>query len=148
MKTTDIRLTEHFSLSEFTRSATADRHGIDNTPDTWQVTNIRNLCREILEPLRRQFGPIHISSGFRTERLNELVGGVGNSQHMRGEAADIRIPDIDTGRCYYQFIRSRCNYDQLIFEHNRWGATWLHVSCKNEIALNRHMAFYTPMTIK
>ena len=144
MKTQDKKLTEHFSLSEFTRSATATRCGIDNTPDTWQVTNLHNLCCEILEPLRRQFGPIHISSGFRNEELNALVGGVGNSQHMRGEAADIRIPDEKTGREYYQFIRTHCNFDQLIFEHNRWGATWLHVSCKNEIALNRHMAFYTP----
>ena len=138
MKTTDIRLTEHFSLSEFTRSATADRHGIDNTPDTWQVTNL----------LRRRFGPIHISSGFRTEQLNALVGGVGNSQHMLGEAADIRIPDEKTGHDYYQFIRTRCNYDQLLLEHNRWGATWLHVSCRNEIARNRHMAFYTPKARK
>ncbi|MBP1539805.1 MAG: peptidase M15 [Prevotella sp.] len=148
MKTTDIRLTEHFSLSEFTRSATADRHGIDNTPDTWQVTNLHNLCCEILEPLRRRFGPIHISSGFRTEQLNALVGGVGNSQHMLGEAADIRIPDEKTGHDYYQFIRTRCNYDQLLLEHNRWGATWLHVSCRNEIARNRHMAFYTPKARK
>ena len=144
MKTTDIQLTEHFSLSEFTRSATAARFGIDNTPDTGQVTNLRNLCCEILEPLRREYGPIHISSGFRTERLNMLVHGVGNSQHMRGEAADIRIPDKQMGEKYFQFIRFRCNYDQLIFEHNRWGATWIHVSCKNDIALNRHMAFRTP----
>lgn len=143
MNTNDMKLTEHFRLEEFTASATARRMGIDNTPLPYHITNLRNLCTEVLEPLRRAFGPITITSGYRCERLNEAVHGVGNSQHLYGEAADIRIKDIETGKQYFAFIRSRCHFDQLIFEHNRYGAVWIHVSCKYDIALNRHMALWT-----
>lgn len=134
-------LSEHFRLGEFTRSATAERLGIGNCPDSTQVNNLRNLCTEILEPLRRRFGKIVINSGFRSPALNEAVHGVGNSSHLYGEAADIYLPDEDTGRAYYRFIVEKCNYDQLLFEYNRRGQMWLHVSCRMEIARNRHMAF-------
>ena len=137
----EIKLTEHFMLSEFTHSATAERLHIDNTPMPEYVSNLRNLCAEILEPLRRQFGPIRINSGYRCVRLNEAVGGIGNSCHLRGEAADIYIPDEETGRRYYLFLVTHTNYDQLLFEYNRRGAMWIHVSCKQELALNRHQAF-------
>ncbi|MBQ8046487.1 MAG: peptidase M15 [Prevotella sp.] len=137
----DKRLSEHFMLSEFTRSETARRLGIGNEPNVEQTENLRNLCTEILEPLRRAFGPIYINSGYRSARLNEAVRGVGNSCHLRGEAADIRIPDLQTGVKYYQFLRDHTNFDQLLFEYNRRDSVWIHVSCKQEIALNRHQAF-------
>ena len=89
-KQNDIQLSEHFSLSEFTKSITAERLGIDNKPGYEQVLAMRNLCREVLEPLRQHYGqPIRITSGYRCEELNSAVGGVRRSQHMLGEAADL-----------------------------------------------------------
>lgn len=137
----DTRLSEHFMLSEFTRSAVAEKLNIDNTPLPGYVDNLRNLCTEVLEPLRRQFGPIRINSGYRCEQLNEAVGGVGNSCHLRGEAADIRIADVETGKAYYRFLLNHTNFDQLLFEYNRRGTMWIHVSCRMEMAMNRHQAF-------
>ena len=96
---TDIRLSEHFLLSEFTRSSTAERLGICNELDPFYPThkdiiaNLRNLCEQVLEPLRayvRQ--PIIISSGYRSPALNQALRGAPRSQHLTGEAADIRLP--------------------------------------------------------
>ena len=88
-----MRLTEHFKLSEFTNSSTATARGIDNTPNEQQIANLKHICEEILEPLRAFAGqPIIIGSGFRCPALNKAVGGVKNSQHMTGEACDIRLP--------------------------------------------------------
>ena len=85
-----MQLTKHFILEEFERSGTAARLHIDNKIPAALVPNIRHLCEEVLEPLREHFNePIYISSGYRCEELNRAVGGVTNSQHIRGEAADI-----------------------------------------------------------
>lgn len=89
----DTYLSQHFRLSEFTRSATASARGIDNTPSASAIDNLRHLCQEVLEPLRRHLDrPVVISSGYRCKKLNQLVGGVRTSQHMTGEAADIAAP--------------------------------------------------------
>lgn len=82
--TTDLRLTKHFCLSEFTRSATAIRYGINNQPSEQQVQRLQALCQQVLEPLRRRFGVIRITSGYRSPELNVRVGGVPNSQHTLG----------------------------------------------------------------
>lgn len=96
-----MELSEHFDLNEFTRSATADRLHIDNnlnpSDPTGQsiINNLRNLCQQFLEPLREHFGiPVIISSGYRCPALNRAVGGVSNSQHLTGEAADIILPPL------------------------------------------------------
>ena len=85
-----MKLTEHFTLAEFERSATAARLHIDNRVPAELVPNIRNLCEQVLEPLREHFQEaVYVTSGYRCPQLNSAVGGVANSQHMRGEAADI-----------------------------------------------------------
>lgn len=134
------QLSEHFSLREFTSSATADKYHINNMPNAQALENLRLLCREVLEPLRRRFGPIRINSGYRCERLNSLLHGVGNSQHLFGEAADIRLPNEQMGQAYFDFILMHCPFDQLLFEHSRFGRVWLHVSCKRHPCDNRRMA--------
>jgi len=129
-------LTAHFSLSEFTRSATAERLGIDNTPPQEAIDNLIALCQNVLEPLRRHVGqPVVISSGYRCKALNKKVGGVRNSQHMTGEAADIQPPSIPRGgsseavlKEWFLWIKDNCQFDQLILEHTRSGKYWLHVS--------------------
>lgn len=116
-------------MYEMTRSGVAIDHNLDNRPNLQQEQAMRHLAINILEPLRRQFGPIIISSGFRSPRVNTLVGGSPTSQHLRGEAADIVINDVERGLRMFAFIKARLDFDQLIWEPI--GAAeprWLHVS--------------------
>ena len=94
-----IQLTPHFKLSEFEFSTTALARGFDNHCPQHLIPNLRNLCERILEPLRAWVNePIIISSGYRCPQLNKAVGGVSNSQHMTGEAADIHLNSIEEGK--------------------------------------------------
>ena len=139
-----MKLSEHFDLNEFTRSATADRLHIDNSLNpsdpTGQsiINNLRNLCEKVLEPLRQHFGiPVVISSGYRCPALNKAVGGVPNSQHLTGEAADIVLPKL--ADAFYWLI-DNVPFDQLGFE-SRGSTKWIHVSCKLDLSQNRQCIF-------
>lgn len=135
------RLSEHFRLSEFVDSGTARQLHIDNTPEPIHVERLRLLCLHVLEPLRRRFGVIRITSGYRCERLNEAVGGVSRSQHLLGEAADLHIANMEVGRKMFDFVRTHCDFDQLLFEHRmKNGCRWLHVSYRSDRGPNRHDA--------
>lgn len=134
-----MKLSEHFELSEFTHSPKATAHGIDNRLNDSDsehiriIANLRTLCLEVLEPLRCHLNyPVIISSGYRCRKLNQLVGGVRNSQHMTGEAADIHIPDLVEGREWMAWIVDNLVFDQCIMEHrkNKDGSVthWIHVS--------------------
>ena len=125
----DEQLSKHFTLWEMMRSGTAVRLNIKNEPDEQEKEALRQLCQHVLEPLRCRYGAIIITSGYRCLRLNRAVGGVPTSQHMRGEAADIFIPNLEIGQKYFDFIKNNTTFDQLIWEPR--GATiprWLHVS--------------------
>lgn len=124
----DIQLSRHFRLSEFTRSATAIRYGIDNEPDIETVEALQSLCVNVLEPLRERFGVIRITSGYRCLRLNEKIGGSRTSQHLLGEAADIHVGSIDTARKYFNFVRDNLDYDQMLLEMKGGRVHCLHVS--------------------
>lgn len=127
----DLRLSTHFRLSEFTRSDKATRLGIDNTPSLEVVSNLQHLCDQVLEPLRAHINaPIHINSGYRSLALNRALKSKDTSQHIRGEAADIRIPSRAVGLQYASFIQSSCVFDQLLLETDSHGTVWLHVSCR------------------
>jgi len=141
-KRKNFMVSEHFSYDELTRSEWAQRFGVDNTPDCLQLAALNNLCQKVLEPLRREFGPIRLNSAFRSPVVNTGVHGVGSSRHLTGEAADIWVGDRATGRAYFRFVASHCDYDQLLFEYNRRGAIWLHVSCCLDARENRHQSFY------
>ena len=134
-----MKLSENFTLEELIRSNTAERMGIDNVPkDEKVVENLRSLCLEVLQPLRDYVGaPVHINSGYRCPELNIVVGGVKNSQHCRGEAADIRIVSPKQGREWAAWIEDNCRFDQMLLERNKSGAVWLHVSCKRDASKNR-----------
>lgn len=133
-------LSEHFSLEEMTRSGVAIRMRIDNNPDEEQVENMRQLCRNVLEPVRRRFGVTQITSGFRSQALNAAVGGAPDSQHLRGEAADLHISNMEVGRKVFDFIRLHTDFDQLLFERRiKGGYWWLHVSFTTRRP-NRHQA--------
>ena len=134
-------LSKNFTLQEFIRSNTAERMGIDNVPkDEKVIENLRNLCLEVLQPLRDYVGaPVHINSGYRCKALNEAVGGVKNSQHCLGEACDIRLASSKQGREWATWIEDNCRFDQMLLEKNKNGAVWLHVSCKMDTEANRQV---------
>ena len=127
-----MQLSPHFKLVEFSRSATAQARHIDNTPNEEQIKNLKFLCDNVLEPLRLQFGPIIIGSGFRCPALNTAVRGVKNSQHTSGEACDIHLPSIEVGKKYFEFLKKIPIFDQLIWERDnpRSNHYWIHVSVK------------------
>lgn len=139
-----MQLTRNFSLEEMLRSDTAIRCGIVNRPKTKQeettvVENLRALCREVLQPLRDHLGrPVVISSGYRCRELNEKVGGAKNSQHMRGEAADIRVKDSRELTETMRFIMDETEFDQLIREKSATGE-WVHVSYKRNGKNRQHV---------
>ena len=131
-----MQLSTNFRLSELTRSDTAKRLGIENEcSSVEQVLNLAYLCHMVLQPLRDRFGPIRITSGYRCPELNHAVGGVKNSQHMRGEAADIHLPSVDKGLEYLAFLKTLPAVDELIWEETK-GTCWIHVSAKR-LAGNR-----------
>lgn len=123
-------VTMHFSIEELYASDTAKRLGIDNRPTTQRIIHLVYLAAFVLEPLRVAMGePIRISSGYRCERLNKAVGGVYNSQHLKGQAADIDIGgDLQKGKRWFNYIKDHLPFDQLIWEHDKNGTYWIHVS--------------------
>lgn len=141
----NMRLTEHFELREFTYSLTAQEKGIDNRiplcQEDYVVDNLRELCTYVLEPLRKILAqPIHVSSGFRTTRLNEEVGGTATSQHLQGFAADVYTKDLSINdevklNIVMAFASTKFGipFDQLIVYD-----TFIHVSYVNS-ASNRRM---------
>ena len=141
---TDIQLSPHVKLSEFTKSSTTSARGIDNTPNEQQIDNLKRLCHEVLEPLRQHFGvPIIIGSGYRFPKLNAAVGGVKNSQHMTGEACDIHLSDETTGKRWFLWMMDNLKFDQLIWEKSTPSSThhWIHVSfsktlCRQQVIDN------------
>ena len=123
-------VTMHFSIEEIYASDTAKRLGIDNTPSVQKMIHLVYLAAYVLEPLRVAMNrPIHISSGYRCEKLNKAVGGVYNSQHLKGQAVDIDIEgDMEFGKKVFNYIKDHLPFDQLIWEHNKSGTYWVHVS--------------------
>lgn len=130
-------LSPHFRLIEFTRSGVATDKGLDNTPGEEEIEALRALCENILEPMRRRFGAIYISSGYRSRKVNNAVGGVMNSQHIRGEAADILLSTFTDWRDAVRFVQN-LDFDQVLVEplHDS-KARWLHVSYSTRHR-NRH----------
>lgn len=128
-------------MEELYASATATAKGINNKPSVQQMINLVYLTAYVLEPLRVAMGePIKIGSGFRCQALNKAVGGVYNSQHMKGQAADLCIDgDIQKGRKWFNYIKNHLPFDQLIWEHNSKGTYWVHVSFVfPDFGKNRH----------
>jgi len=118
-------LSRYFTLEEMTLSQTAVRHGIDNTPTPEIESHLRALCGAVLDPLRDQIGaPIVVSSGYRSLQVNRLVGGADDSQHVKGEAADIVCPALGQPELFEKVRHSGLPFDQLIDEFG----SWVHVS--------------------
>ena len=125
------QFTKNFSYDELIASATAKRLNIDNTPTPEEKERLRQLAEDILQPIRDAWrAPIVVSSGYRSEALNKAVGGVSNSQHRLGEAADIKVGGKERNRKLFNFIykliqKGDIKVGQLIDEYNY---QWIHVS--------------------
>lgn len=131
---------KYFTIEELEHSDTAIKNGIDNTSNGEVRKNIIHLIEDLLDRVRGKWGhPITVNSGYRCSRLNRMVGGVHNSQHVLGEAADITAGNPDKNRLLYELIvdmmKEGLLFDQLILEDN---AKWIHISLKwKEINKNR-----------
>ena len=130
-----MKLSKHFSLEELCKSQTATRLGIDNlAKDENVITNLKIICKNILEPIRENYGiPFSPNSAYRSPKLNNAVGSSHKSQHLKGQAVDIEIPSIDNYELA-QWIRNNLDFDQLILEfyNGEPSSGWVHVSFAEE----------------
>lgn len=118
---------DYFTLQEFIKSSTAARLKIDNTPTNEILRNLQYGVSMVLDPLRRiHQKPIIITSGFRCEKLNKAVGGVANSWHTKGNAADIHIKDENEAKEIFNILKALPSVDTVLFEHSR-SSQWIHV---------------------
>ncbi|WP_239806969.1 D-Ala-D-Ala carboxypeptidase family metallohydrolase [Croceicoccus hydrothermalis] len=132
-----MKLSPHFSLTEFTNSATARRLGIANGPTLDHIEAMGHLCHAVLEPVREQFGrPVRITSGYRSPALSRAVGSSARSQHCKGQAADFEIPGV-SNLTVATWIRDNLRFDQLILENYVRGdpnSGWTHCSYRPDRA--------------
>lgn len=118
------KLGKYFSLEEMTLSGTALRLGIKNVPNAEEISNLQELVKHILDPLRDRIGAIHVSSGFRNSALNKATGGAASSQHRLGQAADIQSSVLTPLEVCKTIVAMGLPFDQLIEEFGGW----VHVS--------------------
>lgn len=125
----EIKLSKNFTLDEMCKSKKAKELRIKNVPSPKEVARLKALCENVLQPLRDYMGePVIINSGYRSPELNKKVGGVRDSQHLIGEAADINCKgSMKYANRIIEFIMMNLVFDQLILERNK-GAFWVHVS--------------------
>lgn len=139
-----MNISEHITYTEATRSDTANKLGIDNTPNIDQLKSMKLAACRVFEPVRNHFGkPIRINSFFRSQELNKAIGGARNSQHMKGEAIDMSaIPSTGlTNSQIFNWIKDNLEFDQLIWEYgNINNPAWVHVSFSAE--KNRNQILY------
>lgn len=126
---------KYFTIAELTKSDTANKLKINNTPTEAVKKNLTALVDNVLDPLRELYGaPIYISSGYRCAKLNKAVGGVANSQHLTGQAADINQGSYTENRRVFTYLEEYGDFDQLLWEN---GGAWVHVSYRAD-GKNRH----------
>jgi len=141
------RLSPHFTVGEMMRSGKAVGMGVKNVPEENPapgeasreevIENLRELCKCVLEPLRRRVGRVIVVGGYRCEAVNRAVHGAEHSQHLRGEAVDIHVTGLEMCR-KYAAILSQTDFDQMILEpQDSMIKRWIHVSYKRN-GKNRH----------
>ena len=126
-------LSKNFTLQEFTKSVSAIRNGIDNSPNAEHIRNIQLLVKYVLQPLREGLNkPIRITSGYRSESLNKLIKGSKRSQHCKGQAADLQFKVdgvMDNKAIWDKVIELGLPFDQMI---NEFNYSWIHISYNHE----------------
>jgi len=123
-----MKISEHISYDEATLSPTAIRNGISNQPNDQELNNMKLVAEHCFEPLRKMWGkPIKVNSFFRSQSLNQLVGGSPLSQHTKGQAIDITTGSKSDNKKLFELAKT-LDFDQLINEYN---FSWLHISYKS-----------------
>ena len=126
-----MNLSANFTLKELTKSDTATRLGLDNTPDDEALENLKTLCEKVLQPVRDHYGKsVTVNSAYRSPESNAAVNGSKSSDHCKGMAADIEIVGVANADLA-QFIMDNLSYTQLILEFYTQGipdSGWVHVS--------------------
>ena len=128
-------LSDNLTLAEATSSATALRKGIANKPTQQHLLNLKGVALHIFQPCRNHFGkPLRVTSGYRSEALNEAIGGSKKSQHSKGEALDMQSTKGYTNKELFTYIKDNLTFDQLIgeFPDNVGEYAWVHCSYKKE----------------
>ena len=132
-----MQLSKHFTLEEMTKSMTATRKNIDNTPGAGEIKNLGDLCYEVLEPLRAHFDKaVTITSGYRSEALCEAIGSKKTSQHAKGQAVDLEIFSVPNIKVAY-WLQNNVDFDQLIMEYfdpNDPAGGWIHISYNEQVS--------------
>jgi len=126
-----MQISKHLSLAEVIRSESAKRHGISNMPKPEHIENFKKLAENVFEPIREHFKrPIHVSSGYRSQALNAVIGGSLSSQHCKGEALDLDMDGTEiTNKQVFDYIKDNLHFDQLIWEFGtKDNPDWVHVS--------------------
>jgi zinc D-Ala-D-Ala carboxypeptidase len=125
-----MKLSTNFSLSELTKSEAATRLGLDNTPALQIIENLEALVENILQPVRDKFGPVVVTSGYRSPEVNKAIGGSATSDHCKGQAADFEVLGKDN-RELAIWIAENMQFTQLILEFYKPGVPdsgWVHCS--------------------
>jgi len=148
-----MRLTKNFTFEELIASATAANLGIANIPDEWSEMNLVTLATSVLQPIRDKWGDsIIVNSGFRCQKLNTQVGGVGNSDHLYGAAADIRTKSNDQyeNERLYKLIREMVNNGQIrcrqLINENHYD--WIHISIDHSRCETKHFNQFIPAQLE
>jgi hypothetical protein len=140
-----MKLSNNFSLSELTKSQTAERKGIDNNPSAEHQDNLKSLCTHVLQPIRDHFSQVvSVSSGYRSPTLCVALGSRSTSQHAKGEAADFEIFGV-SNKELADYINEELDYDQLILEY--WkesdpNSGWVHCSYTNGSNRKQYLRAY------
>jgi len=140
-----MSLSANFSLEELTKSQTATRKGIDNTPTPEHQDNLKSLCTHVLQPIRDHFDRVvTVSSGYRSPELCTAIGSKITSQHAKGQAADFEIFGV-SNKELADYINQNLDYDQLILEY--WkesdpNSGWVHCSFKTESNRKQYLKAY------
>ena len=125
-----MNLSRNFTLQELIKSDTAVRLDINNNPNSGQIEKLKDLCENILQPVRDHFGRVKVTSGFRSVALCEAIGSSARSQHAKAEAADFECVGVDNAELF-DWIKSNLSPDQLILEFYTPGepnSGWIHAS--------------------
>tara|TARA_R110000765_G_scaffold27727_1_gene67202 strand:+ start:274 stop:741 length:468 start_codon:yes stop_codon:yes gene_type:complete len=130
-----MNLTSNFTLKELTKSDTAIRKGISNEPNSDQIEKLQLLCKRVLQPVRDKFGPVTITSCFRSPELCLAIGSSINSQHCLAEAVDFEVAGIDNADVAYWIKNNIEDWDQMILEFYTIGepnSGWVHCSISDK----------------
>ena len=127
-----MRLSKNFVLSEITRSNTAKRKGISNEPKKEHLENLQRLVTNLIQPMRDALGPIRVTSGYRSPKLNRSIGGSSKSQHCKGQALDLQFwkdGQMVNKEIYNWVLSNDIEFDQMI---NEFDFAWIHISLKDK----------------